>query len=167
MKRTLKASGRTYERGSIAVEAAIVLPLFLSILLLPSIEWAFYFREYTAVQKALHDAALYLSTAPRVEMTTSGPDRTPAAISVAQTIMAKEMAGILPSGTAPGAEFVCLYRAGGNPAMRWCTVENNQDPAQTLVQIGVTMRVNYFDPLTGSDTGVSFVPYAPVAYVGN
>lgn len=167
MRRAFKPAGRWYERGVAAIEAAIILPILLLFIGLPSVLWAFYFREYTAVQKALHDAALYLSTAPRVEMTTSGPDGAPAALTVAKTIMAKEMAGILPSGISPGSDFICLYRVGGNPAMRSCTVENNQDPTQTLIQIGVTIRVKYLNPLTGNETGVSIAPYAPVAYVGN
>lgn len=51
--------------------------------------------------------------------------------------------------------------------MKPCTLANNQDPTHTLTQFGVSIRVNYIDPLTGSDTGVSIAPYAPVAYVGN
>jgi Flp pilus assembly protein TadG len=86
-----------YERGAIAVEAAIVLPILLLIIGLPSIPLAFYCRQYSAEQKAVHDAALYLSTAPRTEMITAGPDGNPAALTVAKTLMAKEMAGLVPS----------------------------------------------------------------------
>jgi Flp pilus assembly protein TadG len=166
MKRTLKAIGRRYERGAIAVEAAIVLPILLVMVGLPSVELAFYYRQYSAAQKALHDGALYLSTAPRIEMITAGPDGNPAALTVANTIMAKELAGLVPAGTSLDPGFICVYRVAGLPAMKPCTVAHNQDPTHTLIQFGVSISVPYVDPLTGS-IGTSFEPYAPVAYVGN
>jgi Flp pilus assembly protein TadG len=167
MRRTRKATGRRYERGAIAVETAIVLPILLLIIGLPSIYLAFYYRQYSAAQKALHDAVLYLSTAPRIEMITAGPDGNPAALTLANTIMAKELAGIVPSGTSLDPNFICVYQVGGNPAMKLCTVAHNQDPTHKLIQLGVSIQVTYIDPLTGSDTGISIAPYAPVAYVGN
>jgi Flp pilus assembly protein TadG len=166
MKRTLKAIGRRYQRGAIAVEAAIVLPILFFSILIPSIKLAFYYRQYSAAQKALHDGALYLSTAPRIEMITAGPDGNPAALTVANTIMAKELAGIVPAGTSLDPNFICVYRAAGLPAMQLCTVAHNQDPTRTLIQFGVSINVSYVDPITGG-TGASIAPYAPVAYVGN
>ena len=166
MRRTLKATGRWYERGAIAVEAAIVLPILVLFIGLPSIKLAFYYRQYSAAQKALHDAVLYLSTAPRVEMITAGPDGNPAALTVANTIMAKELAGLVPSGTSLDPNYICVYQVGGNPAMKLCTVAHNQDPTHTLTQLGVSISVPYVNPLTG-DTDATFAPYAPVAYVGN
>jgi Flp pilus assembly protein TadG len=167
MRRTLKEIGRRYERGAIAIEAAIVLPILLLIVLFPSVKLAFFFRQYSAEQKAVHDAALYLSTAPRTEMITAGADGNPAALTLAQTIMTKEMTGLVPSGTSLNPSFVCLYRVAANPLMTLCTVANNQDPTYTLLQIGVSMRVTFVDPLTGIDNGQSITSYAPVSYLGN
>lgn len=167
MRRTLDVTGRLYERGAIAVEAAIVLPILLLIIGLPSIPLAFYCRQYSAEQKAVHDAALYLSTAPRTEMITAGPDGNPAALTVAKTLMAKEMAGLVPSGTSLNPDFICLYRVAASPVMKSCTVGNNLDPTHTLIQLGVSMRVTFVNPLTGNDTGNSITPYAPVSYLGN
>jgi Flp pilus assembly protein TadG len=161
---TKAATRRRYERGAIAVEAAMVIPILLLTVAFPSLPAALYYRQYSAAQKAMHDAALYLSTAPRIEMTTAGPDGAPAAITVAKTIMAREMAELVPSGTSVGSDFICLYRTGGIPAVRSCTVANNQDPTQTLLQIGVTIRVDYVNPITGSTTAIA--PYAPATYVG-
>ena len=166
MKRTLKAIGRRYERGAIAIEAAIVLPILLLIIGLPSLQLAFYFRQYSAAQKALHDGALYLSTAPRIEMITAGPDANPAALTVANTIMAKELAGLVPAGTSLDPGFICVYRVAALPAMKPCTVAHNQDPTHTLLQFGVSISVPYVNPLTGN-TDTSFELYAPVAYAGN
>lgn len=166
MKRTLKAIVRRYERGAIAIEAAIVLPILLVIVGFPSLQLAFYYRQYSAVQKALHDATLYLSTAPRIEMITAGPDGNPAALTVANTIMAKELTGIVPAGTSLDPNFICVYRVAGLPAMQLCTVAHNQDPTRRLIQFGVSISVPFVNPLTGR-TGASIAPYAPVAYVGN
>jgi Flp pilus assembly protein TadG len=167
MRRTLNATGRRYERGAIAIEAALVLPILLLFLGFPSIYLAFYYRQYSAAQKAVHDAALYLSTAPRIEMTTAGSDGDPAALSLAKTIIAKEMAGLVTDGTSMDPGFICLYRVAGNPAMKPCTVTYNRDPSHTLIQLGVSVSLTYIDPLTGSDTGLLITPYAPVPYVGN
>ena len=167
MRRILKATRQRFERGAIAVEAAFVLPILLIIVGFPSVYLAFYCRQYSAEQKAVHDAALYLSTAPRTEMITAGPDGNPIALTLASTIMSKEMAGLVPSGTALNQGISCLYRMATSPMMMPCTVANNQAPTQTLILIGVSMHVTYVDPLTGSDTGRAITTYAPVSYLGN
>jgi Flp pilus assembly protein TadG len=168
MRRTLKATGRQHERGAVAIEAAIVLPILLLLLGLPSIFLAFYFRQYSAAQKAVHDAALYLSTAPRVEMTTAGPDGAPAALTLARKIIAMEMAGLVPDDVPMDPGFVCIYKQpSGNLALKPCTMASNQASNQTLVQFAVSLEVSYINPLTGSDTGMMISPYAPIRYVGN
>lgn len=167
MRRTNKATRRPYECGAIAVETAIVIPIIVLFLGFPSIYLAFYFLQYTAAQKAVHDAALYLSTAPRVEMTTAGPDGSPAALTLARRIMTKELAGVVPEGAPLEVSFSCLYRVAGNPAMKQCSVIWNRDVNHTLVQVAISIGFTYINPLTGSETGLLIAPYAPVQYMGN
>jgi Flp pilus assembly protein TadG len=167
MKRTLEAIGRRHQRGAIAVEAAIVLPILLLILGLPSIYLAFYFRQYSAAQKAVHDASLYLSTAPRVEVTTSGPDGNIAALTLATKIVEREMAGIVPSGVPVAPSVFCIYQVSGNVKSKPCTITYTKDINHTLIQFNVTNGFTYVDPLTGSDTGKLISPYVPVRYVAN
>lgn len=155
---------RHAQRGAIAVEAAIVLPLLAVFLTFPSIFWALYFYKYSAAQKAVHDAALYLSTAPRLEMTTAGPDGNPAALTVVKNIIAREMAGQSP----PELGIGCYYQqVSGAVTVRPCSMANNQDYKQSLVQLSVSIETSYLDPLTGMDSGLRISPYANVPYVGN
>lgn len=157
--------GRGRGRGSIAVEAALALPVLLAFLALPSVAAAYYYRQYSAAEKAAHDAALYLSTAPRSEMTTAGPDGSPAALTVARTILASEMAELVPSGASLDPGISCVYRVASSPNMKPCTLPNNGDPTHTLIQLGVSIRVPYIDPLTGDTKTVA--SYVLVPYVGN
>lgn len=164
MRHTFHAMRRHSERGAIAVEAAIVLSLLAIFVTFPSLFWAFYFYEYSAAQKAVHDAALYLSTAPKLEMATAGLDGDPVALTLARKIIQREMAWQNP----PDLEIVCTYRqANGVEVPKLCSTANNQDYKQTLVQLGVSMSTSYADPYTGSDSGMGISPYAIVPYVGN
>jgi Flp pilus assembly protein TadG len=168
MRRTLNAAGQRYERGAIAVEAALVFPILLLFLGFPSLYLAFYYCQYSAAQKASHDAALYLSTAPRVEVTTSGPDGNIAALTLAKNIVEREMAGtIVPNDVPVDPAIYCIYQVGGSPMTKPCTATFTKDVNHTLFQFDVSINFTYIDPLTGSDTGVLISPYAPVRYVAN
>lgn len=167
MKRIFKTTGRRYERGAVAVEAAIVLPILLVFMGLPSILAAFYFRQYSAAQKAIHDAALYLATAPTVEVTTSGPDGNIAALTVARKIVERELAGIVPSSVPVAPTIYCIYQVGGSPMTKPCTVTFTKDVNHTLFRFDVTTGITYINPLTGNGTGSLTSPYVPVRYVEN
>ena len=163
MRRILPAGTRHSERGSVAVEAALMLPILILFLAFPSLFWAVYLYKYSVAQKAVHDAALYLSTAPKLEMTTAGPDGSPAALTLAK-IIAKEMRG----ADAPDPGIVCTYQqASGIPVPKPCSLTNNQDYRQTLISLYVSLDMSYIDPLTGSDSGMRISPYANLPYVGN
>lgn len=164
MKLSFRIARRCAERGAIAVEAAIVFAFLAVFLTLPSVYWAFYFYQYSAAQKAVHDAALYLATAPRLEMAAVGPDGRPAALTLAKTIITRELAGLNP----PEPGIVCNYQqASGAVVSKPCSTTNNQAYNQTLVQLTVSMDMSYIDPLTGGDSGLWISPYADVRYLGN
>jgi Flp pilus assembly protein TadG len=168
MRRTLKATGRQYERGAIAIEAAIVLPILLLFFGLPSILYAFYFRQYTAVQKAAHDAAIYLSTAPRLEMTTAGPDGNFAALTLAKRIVAKELAGIVRDPTSVDMVFTCYYRVAATTKGNSCTPQIFRLDTNTLFQFDVAVNVPYVNPATGKEVDSMYMSTVmSVRYLGN
>ena len=163
MKRPSFAARRRVEGGSVAVETAAVLVFLAMFITLPSIYWAFYFYTYSITQKTVHDVALYLSTAPRLEMTAAGPDGNPVAFTLARKIIEREMAGL----PAPDLSIVCSYQqASGLVGSKLCTTANNLDYRQVLVQVTVSIDVSYIDPLTGSASGMRISPYAYVPYLG-
>jgi len=164
MKPSFRAVGRRFQRGSIAVEAAFSLLILVAFALFESLNWAVYFYQYAAAQKAVHDAGLYLMTAPRLELTTAGADGNPAALAIARKIIASEMAGI----SYPEPSIVCNYRqASGIPVPKQCTTAGNQDYKQPLIQISVAIDMIYINPLTGNITELRISPYAHVPYVGD
>lgn len=164
MRQGSKAVRRRAQRGSVAVEAAIVFTVLVLFATFPSIFWAFYFYRYSAAQKAVHDAAVYLSTAPRLEMVMAGPDGSPAPLTVAKNIIARELAGLSP----PEPSIVCNYRlASGSIVPKICTTTSNQATNQTLVQLSVSIDMSYADPMTGSDSGMWIAPFAIMPYLGN
>lgn len=162
-----KSTGRRNEHGAVAIEMAFVLPILTLFLTFPSIVLAFYCRQYSAAQKAVHDATLYLSTAPRVEVVTSGPDGNFAALTLARKIVEREMAGIVPAGATVDPAIFCIYQVGGSPMTKPCTITYTKDVNHTLYQFDVSLGFSYTNPLTGGDTGLLISPYAPARYVGN
>ena len=167
MRRALKTIRQQYESGSIAVEAAIVLPILIVFLALPTILVAFYYRKYTAAQKAVHDAAIYLSTAPRLDFATLGPDTYSAAVTVANKIVAKELAGIVPDGTDTEVSITCYYLVSGKQKANFCKpgVFNLDSP---LVGFDVAINLPFVNPFTGTAIPSAYMSIIPsVPYMGN
>lgn len=168
MRRTLKATGRQYERGAIAVETAFVLPLLLLFLGLPSMLYAFYFRQYSAVQKAAHDAAIYLSTAPIAELTAAGPDGNFAALTLAKRIVEKEVAGLVPAGTPVDPSISCTYQVASTTKVSSCIPQIFKLDTYKLLRFDVTVNLPYINPMTGSEVDTMYmVTVASVRYLGN
>lgn len=157
-----------HEGGSVAVEAALVLPILVLFLGLPSIVLAFYYRQYSAAQKAAHDAALYLSTAPRAKMTMAGTDGNFAALTAARNIVAREMAGRLPNGAAVSPDIYCIYQLGTGTPTKPCTPAMFKLDTQTLLRFDVGINVPYTNPLTGQEIdGLYISTLSSVRYLGN
>lgn len=168
MKRRERAAARRYGRGSIAVETAILLPFLVLFLAFPSIMLAFYFRQYSAVQKAAHDAALYLSMAPRAEMNTAGPDGNFAALTVAQKIVEKELSGIVPSGTSVAPSVFCTYRVAAATQVKPCTPQVFKVDSNALYRFDVGMNLPYINPMTGNEVDNFYISIAvSTRYLGN
>lgn len=168
MKRAPKAAGRHHGRGSIAVEAAIVLLLLVTFLGVPSILYAFYFRQYMAVEKAAHDAAISLSVAPTLEMTTAGPDGNFAALTLAKKIVEKELAGFVPAGTSVDLVIFCSYRFGGTTKINSCTPQIFKLDTYTLLQFDVAINLPYINPMTGRAVDAMYTStVVSVRYMGN
>lgn len=168
MKRTFKAIRQPFERGSVAIETAIALPLLLIFIALPSILFAFYFRQYSAAQKAAHDAAIYLSTAPRAEMTMTGPDGNFAALTVAKKIVEKELAGIVPDGVSVEPAIYCIYKVGTGTPTKPCTPAIFRLDTHTLYRFDVGINVSYINPMTGSEVSAWYMAIlSSVRYLGN
>jgi hypothetical protein len=87
---------RHAEKGSAAVEMAIVLPVFILLLVVPFF-FARVFWFYSVGQKAAHDAARFLSTATQAEMRTPGGGFSEAKVAaIARWIAQEELSEILP-----------------------------------------------------------------------
>jgi Flp pilus assembly protein TadG len=78
------------QRGSAAIEAALILPVMVILLSFP-LFFGRVFAQYTVLQKAAQDGARYMSSIPRAEMRSLTLSSNAAAI--ASQIVAAELAG--------------------------------------------------------------------------
>jgi Flp pilus assembly protein TadG len=99
-----RSAGGRRQRGSAAVEFAVLLPC-LAIVLAPLILCARFMWHYTVAHKAAQDAARYMATVPIVEMRS----RTLAAraSAVAVDIASKELGDLAPGEELPDADVLC------------------------------------------------------------
>lgn len=148
------ACRRHAARGVAAVEFAILLPLLLILLAAPlyigRVLW-----HYTVIQKAAHDAVLYLSTVPEAEI------RTPVLNAAAKTL-ATDLAN---------AELADLPLGNYPPAI---TVECDGvacDGYSVPSRVRITIRMRVQDPFFGSDLGgfdgILISSNAEMVYIGS
>lgn len=132
-KRAL-AGGAGRQRGIAAVELAIVLPVLVLMLVMP-LYLGRVFWHYTVIQNAAHDAARYLSKIPASEM--NNPTRGPAAVAVADAIVAEELAEV-----APGEfRYTLLISCGGFECAGYSR------PAEVRVAIEMILEDIFFPSL--------------------
>lgn len=155
------------ERGAVAVEAAIVLPVLVLVVTAPTIALAHFCLQWDATYKAVQDAALAVATAPRIELTTAAPDGSFAAISIAKAIMTKELAATAPALVPQAVGFVCEFQVRASLQMKSCRADYVRLYNHRLVRVHVSISIPYINPITGSDTYYSLQPYAAASYVGS
>lgn len=140
-------------RGVAAVEFAILLPLLVILLAAPlylgRVMW-----HYTVIQKAAHDAALYMSTVSEAEM------RTPALMTAARTL-ATDLVGAelsdLPSGDYPPTVTV---ECDGWPCDGYMT------PAKVGIKIHMRVQDPFFDTGYSGYDGILISANVQMAYIG-
>jgi cbb3-type cytochrome oxidase subunit 3 len=146
------------EQGSVAVELAIILPIFLTLLSGP-LFLACVFWFYSVGQKAAHDAARYLSTATQAEMRTAGGGFNEAAVAAtARWIAQQELVGILPLTDSILIDIKCNNVACGAAV-----------PTTVHVDIQISMHDPILNDLTAKyigDTNLLLASSVTLRYVG-
>ena len=134
MKRSIRHHPRQPQEGAVAVEAAVCISLILVPLLFFVFAFGRFFWHYTVVQKAVHDATLYMAKAPISEV------RSGAASKMANFIIASETAD-LDSGTTVAPWSQCGFRVNGSSFYLAIGSCDNQNAVPFAVQINAFMTV--------------------------
>lgn len=146
---------RIRQRGTAAIEAALVLPILIGFLTLP----IFYARclwHYTVAQKAAHDAARYLASVPKAEM--SSASLATAAADRAVEIANREIAELSPGGDTISPTAYCSNSICGR------LVPFGSLPSQVRVDLAFVMT----DPIFGNESwGITVNASVTLNYVGN
>lgn len=151
------AIGRQAQAGAVAVEAAfcmafILLPLFAFVFIFGNFFW-----YYTAAQKSVHDAALYMSGAPLAEVRNNDADV------LATEILMQETADIRPTAsTQPSIE--CGYSPNSTVVLyRECV--NNLTPVAVQATLVLSVPQPFFsDYLNAGD--ITIIVFSQMPYVG-
>lgn len=147
-------------QGSVAVEMAIILPIFLVLLAAP-LFLAIVFWCYSAGEKAAHDAARYLSTATPAEMLTSGGGFEEAPVATtARWIAQQELAGVLPLSDSILIVIECNASTACGDAI----------PAMVRVKVQIRVHDKLFEPITIDyldGAQMKLISDVTIRYVGN
>jgi hypothetical protein len=155
------------ERGSVAVEFALLFVLVLVPLLAGALFFGRFFWHYTVAEKAAHDAARFLATASPTELKTVGPSGEAAILGAAKALAQAEISELNPSPTYP--PLVYVYCDAG-PCLPFPTA-----PLPQKVSVYVTMSVQdpFLSGLTalfsgdGNDLAIQIDATGNSYYVGN
>lgn len=147
---------RSRQRGAAAVEAAIVLPIFLTLMTFPFF-YARCFWHYTAAQKAAYDAARYLSTVPAREMRSKKLAK--AAAAIALEIAQREIAELSPGTEIDPPQIYC------DDAL--CGTFPGTVPSTVHVLLNFGMRDTYFGVIDTGRYGLQVTSDVKMRYVGN
>ncbi|MBA5606933.1 pilus assembly protein [Duganella sp. FT3S] len=146
-----------HQRGIAALEFAIILPFIMILLAFPLL-FGRAFVCYTVAREAARDAAVYLSTVPKLSLSNSA--RTSNEVAVANSIVAMELAGLYPGPSAPSVSIQC----------DGLTCDGFSIPATIRVAIRVNLIDEIFQSFTSSvtgDNGLLLTADITMRYVGN
>lgn len=147
---------KTRQRGSAAIEAALILPIFIIFLTVP-IYYARCFWHYTVAQKAAQDAARYLSQVSAAEM--RSPALAQAASNIALQIAQKELAELAPGSVIAAPIVQCDYLPCGSLI--------GIPPTTVRAFITFSMYDNIFGVIPGGRFGLVITADVSMRYVGN
>lgn len=158
---TIPTSGQALQRpwrqrGSAAVEAAILLPIFVTLLTFP-IFYARCFWHYTAAQKAAYDAARYLSAVPAREMRSKKLAK--AAAAIALEIAQREIAELSPGTDIDPPQIYC------DDAL--CGTFPGTVPSTVHVLFNFGMRDTFFGVVDTGRYGLQITADVKMRYAGS
>lgn len=147
------------ERGSVAVEAAIILPVLILFLAVP-LFLARIFWYYSVAEKAAHDGARFLSQATRIEIQGSNGGGEPGVAGLARAIANAELEEIRPGLVGASAAPQC----DGIP----CDGLSIPSTVRMIVRIRVRDQIFGFvtDPLFGEE-GLLLTADVTIRYAGH
>ena len=159
MKPPFPTLARRAQKGAVAVEAAVCMAFVLVPLLAFVLLFGKFFWYYTASQKAVHDASLYLAGAPLSELKSLD------AVAVANDIMAQEIADFDPD-TGTGVSVECGYKIGTTNILRFRACSESATPV--AVQASLFLAVHpFFFSMGGSSSGTpDILILSAMPYVG-
>ena len=150
-----RSAGR--QGGASAVELALILPILVAMLGAP-LTLAVYYWHYTAVQKASHDAARFLSTVPEAEL--RNPTLALAARAIATDIIQAELSELGSRGNDAKLTFLCGQ-------VNQCDGLGEQATPQTITAgIQFEFRDTIFNKIDTGRYGWTIMGVATVRYAG-
>jgi hypothetical protein len=162
--KTLRRKSPVRERGSVAVECAIVLPILL-ILVSGMLFFGRVFWHYTVAEKAAHDAARFLATTSLRDMKAANGGEVPMAV-VAGKIAQEETKELSPGGYV----FVTMSCYVGDPDPYWDRCYGVDVPKRVMARVTIQLTDPFLDAFTAEFTnGDPIVLRAVMAtdWVGN
>ncbi|MGH8855676.1 MAG: TadE/TadG family type IV pilus assembly protein [Telluria sp.] len=155
--------GRRYslrhaQGGAVAVEAAICMTFVLVPLFALIFAFGNFFWYYTAVQKAVHDAALYMSGAPLAEIKSKASD------ALASEILAQETADFHLVTTIESS-VECGYKVGNSTFVVYARCNTTNTPVSVQAMTSLTVPQPFFFALMGK-ARMNIIVFSQMPYVG-